>query len=95
MARGESLLPTPVPLEDGDTTNIKTAAALANASPDSVARWCRRYGIGHQLEPKTPWRVSLPALRMVIACDTKALEAFRAGDRNSDLVRPYLDGIAA
>ena len=95
MRASESLYPTPVPIADGETVNIKSAARIANVSPDTVGRWCRVFGIGRQPSPGSIWRVSLPALRMVVACDDTALEAFRAGDRRSELVARYLEQEAA
>lgn len=72
---------------------IKQGAALAGVSPDTVRRWCIEYGIGRQLNKHTPWRVFPAPLLMARAADIKALEAYRAGDRTSDLVKPYIDGV--
>lgn len=71
---------------------LKEAAALAGVSPDTVVRWCRLHGIGRQLGKHTPWRVSPAALLMVKAADRRALEAYNAGDRSSELVKPYIEG---
>jgi hypothetical protein len=91
MADGRHQTKTePVPLDAGDTISLKEAAYHAGVSDDTVRRWSNRYGIGRQLSPGTPWRVSLPALQMLLACDEPALEAFRAGDRSGALVRPYI-----
>lgn len=82
--------PHPIPIRDGEGLNLKAAARIANVSPDTVARWAKRYGIGRQLAPNMPWVISEPALRMVAAVDEPALIAFRGGDRSSQLVSPYL-----
>ena len=79
-----------LPIVEGEGLTLKQAAFLANSSPDTVARWARRFGIGRQVEPGARWLISEPGLRMVLAVDADALEAFRAGDRSSSLVLPYL-----
>lgn len=91
MAARESVA-QPVPLGDGETIPIKAAAHVARVSPDTVTRWCRDYGIGRQMRPGTPWRVSVPALQMLLACDDAALDAFRSGNRTAPEVVPYLGG---
>jgi hypothetical protein len=82
--------PEPVPLNVGQVTTIKGAASEAHVSCDSVRRWCASYGIGRQLAEGGTWRVSVPALRMVVACDPEALEAFRRGDVTHPRVVAYL-----
>ena len=83
---------TQVSLSVGDVLTIREAARLANRSPDTISNWCRDYGIGRQLKPGVPWRVSGPALRMVLACDLEALEVFRERGFENSVVRPYLRG---
>jgi len=56
---------------------LKQAAGIAGVSPDTVARWCRRYGIGKQLHSKAPWRVDPVGLGIVAAGDCFALELYR------------------
>lgn len=80
----------PVSFLGGDELSLREAAASSGVSTSTVARWAVQNGIGVQLTPKTPWRISGPALRMMLAADKEALEAFRAGDLDSDLVKPYL-----
>jgi hypothetical protein len=55
---------------------LKQAAGRAGVSPDTVARWCKRYGIGKQLHPKAPWRVDPEALRLVASGDAEALKRY-------------------
>ncbi len=55
---------------------LQQAAGIAGVSPDTVARWCRRYGIGKQLHPKAPWRVDAEGLAAVAAGDAAALRTF-------------------
>ena len=58
---------------------LQQAAGIAGVSPDTVARWCKRYGIGKQLHPKAPWRVDMEGLEAVAAGDAAALTAFKTG----------------
>jgi hypothetical protein len=58
---------------------LKRAAGIAGVSPDTVARWCRRYGIGKQLHPKAPWRVDPAGLAIVAAGDAEALAEYSGG----------------
>ena len=55
---------------------LKQAAGIAGVSPDTVARWCKRYGIGKQLHSKAPWRVDEIGLHIIIAGDADALAAY-------------------
>lgn len=62
---------TPRPL------TLQQAAGIAGVSPDTVARWCRRYGIGKQLHRKAPWRVDPSGLAIVAAGDAEALRQYQ------------------
>ncbi len=55
---------------------LKEAAHLAGVSPDTIARWCKRYGIGRQLHAKAPWRVDPAGLAIVMSGDADALAAY-------------------
>lgn len=57
---------------------LQQSAGIASVSPDTIARWCKRYGIGKQLHPKAPWRVDAEGLRIVMAGDAEALAEYRA-----------------
>ena len=57
---------------------LQQAAGIAGVSPDTIARWCRRYGIGKQLHVKAPWRVDPKGLAIVIAGDAEALASHQA-----------------
>ena len=50
--------------------------------------WCEVYGLGRRIG-NGPWSVSKVALAMHLDGDRKALRAYHAGDRTSDLVAPY------
>jgi hypothetical protein len=69
--------------------SVKDAAYRANKSPDTIARWCQRYGIGKQLHLNAPWRVDPVGLAIVIAGDADALLAYRSGDQDSIAITPY------
>lgn len=95
MSSPASAYPVPVPLTGADVVGIKQAARLANTSGDTIRRWCVRYGIGRQVDRGSAWRISAPALRMVINADFVALDALRMQGIDSPLVKPYLSVIAA
>lgn len=56
---------------------LQQAAGIAGVSPDTIARWCRRYGIGKQLHPKASWKVNPIGLAAVVTGDADALTAFQ------------------
>lgn len=78
-----------VPLYDGETASLKEAAAVANISTDTARRWCVKYGIGRQPSRGAAWRVSLPALRMVMHGDNAALTALKEGKTSQSNVIAY------
>lgn len=55
----------------------KQAPSMAGVSPDTVARWCKRYGIGKQLHWKAPWRVGPAGLVIVAAVDSANLRLYQ------------------
>lgn len=57
---------------------LQQSAGIARVSPETIARWCRRYGIGKQLHRKAPWRVDPEGLLIVMAGDAEALAEYRA-----------------
>lgn len=69
---------------------LQQAAGITGVSPDTVARWCRRYGIGKQLHPKAPWRVDLLGLAIVAAGDSEALISYQAGNHKHPCLLRYL-----
>lgn len=56
---------------------LKQAAGRAGVSPDTVARWCKRYGIGKQLHAKAPWRVDPAGLAIVSSGDADSLKQYQ------------------
>lgn len=59
------------------TISLKEAAYRANVSPDTIARWCKRYSIGKQMGPKSPWRVDPAGLALVAAGDAAGLKEWQ------------------
>ncbi|MEO5807898.1 hypothetical protein [Devosia sp.] len=70
------------------------AAFAANVTRDTISNWCIRYAIGRQMEAGSPWRVALAAALMVSAANRPALDAFKSGDRTSELVMEYIGAAA-
>lgn len=83
---------TLVPLTDSTVIGVGAAARIAGVSQSTIIRWSNRYGIGRQIEPGAPWRISAPAVRMVKACDLAALEDYRARRFDSSKLAPYMKG---
>lgn len=65
-------------LPEGKPITLQQAAGIAGVSPDTVARWCKRYGIGKQLHRKAPWRVDPAGLAIVAAGDAEALRRYQS-----------------
>ncbi|WP_395449386.1 helix-turn-helix domain-containing protein [Aminobacter sp. UC22_36] len=59
---------------------LKQAAGIAGVSPDTIARWCKRYGIGRQLHRNAPWRVDPVGLAIISDGDQAALAKYQRGD---------------
>lgn len=92
MAKRESdTSPNLAPLNEGEILALKEAAGIAGVSVDTARRWILKYGIGRQPSPGAAWRISSPALHMVMACDHEALEAFKAGDITNPKVLVYIN----
>jgi len=64
-------------MDQSKPLTLKQAAGIAGVSPDTVARWCKRYGIGKQLHTKAPWRVDPEGLAIVAAGDSSRLRHFQ------------------
>lgn len=65
-------------MSDVKPISLTIAARRAGVTPETVARWCRKYGIGKQLHPKAPWRVDPVGLEIVMSGDAAALAAYMA-----------------
>jgi hypothetical protein len=71
--------------------SLKQAAYASEKSPDTAARWARRFGIGRQIERHSAWAISQTGLLIVMSGDRPALDAFRSQDWRSPVLVPYLD----
>jgi hypothetical protein len=76
------------PFDKRECISLKEAADIAGRSESTMRNWCDEYGLGRRIGGG-PWSVSKIALAMFLDHDLKALKAYHAGDRTSDLVAPY------
>jgi hypothetical protein len=79
-----------VPFDKRECVGVKEAAAIAGKSESTMRGWCDEYGLGRRIGGGS-WAVSKAALAMHLDGDRKALRAYHAGDRTSDLVEPYFE----
>lgn len=92
MQEEPPLSSAPVPYFPGETFTRKQAAVAAGVSVDTIPRWASKFGIGRQMAgPRSNWLISKPALAMQLAADERALAAYLAGDRSSEMVLRYFD----
>jgi hypothetical protein len=75
--------------ETKEAIPLKEAAARAGRSESTIKNWCRDHHIGRRVGGG--WMVSQVALAMFLDGDQRTLRAYLAGDRSSDLVKPYFD----
>ena len=76
------------PFNKREVLSLRAAANIAGKSELTMRTWCEVYGLGRRIG-NGPWSVSKVALAMHLDGDRKALRAYHAGDRTSDLVAPY------
>ena len=76
-----------VPPVDGEWIEPSVAARRAERDIETIRRWIHADGIGIKVRGR--YRVSGPALQMILSNDQPALEAYHRGDRSSELVRRY------
>ena len=76
------------PFDKRECISLKTAATIAGKSETTLRAWCEVHGLGRRVGGGT-WSVSKVALAMFLDGDTKALRAYHAGDRESELVAVY------
>src|ERR1700722_14555022 len=79
-----------VPFDKRECISLKEAADIAGRSESTMRNWCDEYGLGRRIG-SGPWSVSKAALAMHLDGDRKALRAYHAGDRTSNLVAPYFE----
>jgi hypothetical protein len=71
---------------------VHIAAAAKGIPARTIRRWCEKYGIGSRRSlARGPWEVSWVALNMLLAKDHRALQAYRAGQRQGEPVASYYE----
>lgn len=76
------------PFDTCEAVSVHIAATIAGVKPRTIQHWCCVYRIGRRIA-NGPWRVSRPALFMLLDDDMAALRAYRRGDRTSERVAKY------
>jgi hypothetical protein len=76
------------PFNKRECINLKEAADIAGKSESTMRSWCDEHGLGRRIGGGA-WSVSRVALAMFLDGDVKALRAYHAGDRTSELVLSY------
>jgi hypothetical protein len=66
----------------------ETAADIAGKSESTMRTWCEEHGLGRRVGGGT-WSVSKVALAMFLDGNKRASWTYHAGDRTSEVVRPY------
>jgi hypothetical protein len=79
---------TLIPFDKREGMTLAEAAGVAGKSPGTIRNWCVQYDLGRRVGGGT-WIVSKVALAMFLDGDTRALRAYHAGDRSSELVASY------
>jgi hypothetical protein len=82
------------PFDKRECISLKQAADIADKSESTLRGWCEMHGLGRRVGGGT-WSVSKVALAMFLDGDAKALRAYHAGDRTSDLVAHYFERMIA
>lgn len=81
-----------IPFDRREGLTIDEAAEIAGRDVRTLRRWCVERDIGRRIAGG-PWTVSRVALGMLLNGDDTALAAYLAGDRSSELVRAYFEGV--
>jgi hypothetical protein len=76
------------PFDKRECLSLTEATGIAGKSESTVRGWCGEHGLGRRVGSGT-WSVSKVALAMFLDGDAKALRAYHAGDRSSELVIQY------
>lgn len=77
-----------VPFDKREAITLRQAALIAGRSESTLRSWCQVHYIGRRVAGG-PWMVSRTALQMFLDDDARALRAYLAGDRESELVMSY------
>jgi hypothetical protein len=78
------------PFDKRECLSLRKAAEIAGKSESTMRGWCEEHGLGRRIGGGK-WSVSKVALTMFLDGNTKALRAYHAGDRSSDLVESYFE----
>jgi hypothetical protein len=81
------------PFDKRECINLKEAADIAGKSESTMRGWADEHGLGRRVGGGT-WSISRVALAMFLDDDKKALRAYHAGDRTSELVASYFRSAA-
>lgn len=76
------------PFDASEAIPVHIAARIAGVKPRTMQHWCVVHRIGRRIAIG-PWRVSLPALQMLLDDDREALRLYHAGNRTSERVGRY------
>jgi hypothetical protein len=79
---------TLIPFNKREGMTLTEAVGVAGKSPGTIRNWCVQHDLGRRVGGGT-WVVSKVALAMFLDGDTRALRAYHAGDRSSELVASY------
>ncbi|WP_244563280.1 hypothetical protein [Bradyrhizobium lablabi] len=74
-----------VPFDKRECISLKEAAGVAGKSESTMRAWVEEHGLGRRIGGGT-WSVSRVALAMFLDGDDRALRAYHAGDRSSEIV---------
>lgn len=77
-----------VPFDKRECISLKEAAGIAGKSESTMRAWVEEHGLGRRIGGGT-WSVSRVALTMFLDGDDRALRAYHAGDRSSEIVMGY------
>ncbi|MBO6892280.1 MAG: hypothetical protein JJ866_10105 [Roseibium sp.] len=83
--------PWPILMRKAEVIGMKQAEDMTDLSAKTIKRWCKEFGIGAHSCSSAPWRISAPALMMVLHGDICALELLRQGNRTHARVARYYD----
>jgi len=78
------------PFDKRECLSLRRAADIAGKSESTMRSWCVDHGLGRRVGGGT-WSVSKVALDMYLNDDLRALRAYHAGDRTSELVKSYFN----
>ena len=90
MAARDELNFVLLPYDSREAIGTNVAARRAGKSQRTIRKWCEEHGIGRHIAGGH-WKVSVVALAMFLDGETKALSAYLAGDRDSEVVAAYFD----